>query len=98
MQSHTRLGVVQFCTYKVSHHHRFSQLRKTIASELHDVSSEIDILHWTACSALESIGRSGLGHSFDALEGGKDTALAKALKDLVWVFPITAHQSNFTHG
>ncbi|KAH0580687.1 hypothetical protein H2248_002174 [Termitomyces sp. 'cryptogamus'] len=44
------------------------KLEKTIGSKLADGPQEIDILHWMSRAALEMIGQSGLGCSFDSLE------------------------------
>ncbi|KAG6915250.1 hypothetical protein DXG01_012524 [Tephrocybe rancida] len=48
----------------------FDQLEATIRSKLTNGAQEIDILHWMGRAALEMIGQSGLGYSFDSLKEG----------------------------
>ncbi|TRM69698.1 cytochrome P450 [Schizophyllum amplum] len=42
-------------------------LRHTLEGQVQDDPQEIDMLHWMGRTALELIGRSGLGYSFDSL-------------------------------
>ncbi|KAF5360940.1 hypothetical protein D9756_005071 [Leucocoprinus leucothites] len=49
--------------YEVTH-----RLRQALLSQVKDGPKEIDILHWMARTALELIGQSGMGYSFDSLE------------------------------
>ncbi|KAF9238635.1 cytochrome P450 [Melanogaster broomeanus] len=44
-------------------------LRDTIAAQVKDGPRDIDMLEWFTRTALELIGQSGLGHSFDSLKG-----------------------------
>ncbi|KAG6887811.1 hypothetical protein C0995_012548 [Termitomyces sp. Mi166 len=46
------------------------KLETVIKSKLSHGVQEIDILHWMSRAALEMIGQSGLGYSFDSLEEG----------------------------
>lgn len=49
--------------YAVAH-----KLQNTLQKKLQNGPEEIDIIHWTTRLALELIGQSGLGYSFDDLE------------------------------
>ncbi|KAG6842752.1 hypothetical protein H0H93_003593, partial [Arthromyces matolae] len=49
------------------------------------MSSQIDILHWMSRAALEMIGQSGFGYSFDSLEeDAKPHPFSLALKAFGW--------------
>lgn len=61
------------------------KLRDAIASKVEDSSQEVDIFHWTSRSALEIIGRAGLGHSFDKFDDGPPDEYSVATKNLVSV-------------
>ncbi|KAG6915249.1 hypothetical protein DXG01_012523 [Tephrocybe rancida] len=57
------------------------KLEATIRSKLTKGAQEIDILHWMGRAALEMIGQSGLGYSFDSLEeGAKPHPFSEATK------------------
>ncbi|KAF7970683.1 hypothetical protein HWV62_23282 [Athelia sp. TMB] len=57
------------------------KLRDTIAAKVSKGPQEIDMLHWMARTALELIGQSGLGYSFDDLgENTQPNAYADAAK------------------
>ncbi|GLB42388.1 putative cytochrome P450 family protein [Lyophyllum shimeji] len=57
---------------------------------------EIDILHWMSRAALEMIGQSGLGYSFDSLvEGAEPHPYSKAAKELVPVSSAMAFEMHF---
>ncbi|KAG6836345.1 hypothetical protein H0H93_008955 [Arthromyces matolae] len=45
-----------------------NKLVKTMRNKLRNGPQEIDILHWMGRAALEMIGQSGFGYSFDSLE------------------------------
>ncbi|KAF5351555.1 hypothetical protein D9758_007246 [Tetrapyrgos nigripes] len=65
--------------YEIAH-----QLESTLKAKLQSGPQEIDMLNWLSRSALEFIGRSGLGHSFDPLT--EDTPAQKytsSFKELV---------------
>ncbi|KAG2003385.1 cytochrome p450 [Coprinopsis cinerea AmutBmut pab1-1] len=49
-------------------HHVSQKLREGIKQQLAEGKDEIDILSWSTRTALELIGQSGLGYSFDTLE------------------------------
>ncbi|KAG5637793.1 hypothetical protein H0H81_003185 [Sphagnurus paluster] len=54
-----------------------------IAKDLSDGPREIDILQWMTRAALEMIGQSGLGYSFDSLEDEESENLyTKSIKEL----------------
>lgn len=44
-----------------------NKLRTTLVKKLRNGPQEIDILMWMSRTALELIGQSGMGYSFDAL-------------------------------
>ena len=46
-------------------------------------SDEVDILAWMGRTALELIGKGGLGHSFDPLVESKPDAYANAMKQFM---------------
>jgi len=45
-----------------------------------DGSKEVDVLHWMSRTALELIGQSGMGYSFDSLADNEDMACSRYLK------------------
>jgi len=45
-----------------------------------DGSKEVDVLHWMSRTALELIGQSGMGYSFDSLADNEDMACSRCLK------------------
>lgn len=60
------------------------QLCEGIRNELGGKLGEVDILEWTARSALEAIGHVGCGYSFDSLIVPKQRhPVVDALKDVV---------------
>ena len=66
------------------------QLRATLEEQTEKGAKEIDMLHWTSRTALELIGRTGLGYSFDTLKADAVVhPYAATLKELVYV-PCTA--------
>lgn len=48
------------------------QLKNVLLKKVQQGPKEIDILHWTTRTALELIGQSGMGYSFDTLEDDND--------------------------
>ncbi|KAL1670105.1 cytochrome P450 [Schizophyllum commune] len=59
-------------------------LRSTLEKSTDKGAKEIDMLHWTSRTALELIGRTGLGYSFDTLESDAVVhPYATTLKELV---------------
>ncbi|KAG6883878.1 hypothetical protein C0993_003161 [Termitomyces sp. T159_Od127] len=52
------------------YHKEFDQVEHAIKSKLAQGPQEIDVLHWMSRAALEMIGQSGLGYSFDPLVEG----------------------------
>ncbi|KAG6844218.1 hypothetical protein H0H87_008764 [Tephrocybe sp. NHM501043] len=60
------------------------KLKKTIKLKLANGVQEIDILHWMSRAALEMIGQSGLGYSFDSLvEGAMPHPFSEAAKAFI---------------
>ncbi|KAG6873943.1 hypothetical protein C0995_008982 [Termitomyces sp. Mi166 len=58
------------------------KLESAITAKLNTGSREIDILHWTSRAALEIIGQSALGYSFDSLvEGAEPHPFGAAAKE-----------------
>lgn len=55
------------CTPKVLSDLGSLKLRTTLKTKLKDGSQEVDILRWMSRTALELIGQSGMGYSFDKL-------------------------------
>ncbi|KXN82787.1 Cytochrome P450 3A6 [Leucoagaricus sp. SymC.cos] len=47
-------------------------LRTVLVKKVQEGTQEIDILHWMTRTALELIGQSGMGYSFDSLEDDND--------------------------
>ncbi|KAF9238637.1 cytochrome P450 [Melanogaster broomeanus] len=58
-------------------------LRDTIAAQVKDGPQDINMLEWFTRIALELVGQSGLGHSFDSLKGAITNPYIKALKSVV---------------
>ncbi|KAF9230507.1 cytochrome P450 [Melanogaster broomeanus] len=58
-------------------------LRDTIAAQVKDGPRDINMLEWFTRTALELVGQSGLGHSFDSLKGAAANPYSKALKNLL---------------
>ena len=54
-------------------------------AKVHFGPTEIDMLQWTSCGALEVMGQAGLGYSFDSFEENSINEFARALKDLLYV-------------
>ncbi|KAG5634929.1 hypothetical protein H0H81_000305 [Sphagnurus paluster] len=55
-----------------------------IARRLVDGPREINVLQWMTRAALEMIGQSGLGHSFDSLEDeGSENNYTKSVKEIL---------------
>lgn len=48
------------------------QLKRVLVKKVETGPQEIDILHWMTRTALELIGQSGMGYSFDSLEDDND--------------------------
>lgn len=55
------------CTRKMSSDLRLLKLRTTLKTKMKDGSQEVDVLRWMSRTALELIGQSGMGYSFDDL-------------------------------
>lgn len=65
-------------------HEVAKQLETAIKLSIANGTQEIVILQWMTRAALEMIGRSGLGYSFEPLaEGAEPHPYSKAVKDLV---------------
>ncbi|KAG6806062.1 hypothetical protein H0H93_003606, partial [Arthromyces matolae] len=62
-----------------------NKLVKAMRIKLKNGPREIDILHWMSRAALEMIGQSGFGYSFDSLEeDAKPHPFSLALKAFGW--------------
>ncbi|KAL9711339.1 hypothetical protein Ac2012v2_005883 [Leucoagaricus gongylophorus] len=61
--------------YEVTH-----RLRQALWNQVKDGPKEIDVLHWMSRTALELIGQSGMGYSFDSLTDDQGTAYSGSLK------------------
>ncbi|PPQ71481.1 hypothetical protein CVT24_011975 [Panaeolus cyanescens] len=61
------------------------KLESSIAKQIQDGPKEIDMLSWMGRTALELIGQSGFGHSFDDLAGEDydESSYSVALKEIV---------------
>ncbi|KIM86621.1 hypothetical protein PILCRDRAFT_815850 [Piloderma croceum F 1598] len=59
------------------------KVRDAIALRVKDRPQKVDVLHWTTRTALEFIGQSGLGYSFDEFDDGPANEYSLALKNLV---------------
>ncbi|RXW18985.1 hypothetical protein EST38_g6860 [Candolleomyces aberdarensis] len=65
--------------YEVAH-----KLRKTLTEQVSQGEKEIDMLSWMGRTALELIGQSGYGYSFDSLEeGAPEHPFAAGIKNLL---------------
>ncbi|KAF9565205.1 cytochrome P450 [Agrocybe pediades] len=66
------------------------KLRNSLARKVNDGPQEVDVLHWMGRTALELIGQSGLGVSFDSLEEDsnphKFAVAAKSLMPAIFKF------------
>ncbi|KIJ63847.1 hypothetical protein HYDPIDRAFT_29197 [Hydnomerulius pinastri MD-312] len=59
-----------------------TNLRDSIAERVKRGPQEVNMLEWLTRTALELVGRSGLGTSFDNLKGDATNPYTKAIKDL----------------
>ncbi|KAG5650152.1 hypothetical protein H0H81_000518 [Sphagnurus paluster] len=61
-----------------------NKIHTSIGKQVADGPQEIDILRWMTRAALEMIGQSGLGYSFDSLEDNQsESAYTKFVKELL---------------
>ncbi|KAG1738503.1 hypothetical protein EDB19DRAFT_894368 [Suillus lakei] len=58
-------------------------LQHDIAAQVEHRPCDIDMLEWLNCTALELVGQSGLGYSFDYLKEGYVNPYSIAIKNLV---------------
>lgn len=57
-------------------------MRDGIKNHIKNAPKDVDIMHWSHRTALELVGRGGLGHSFDSLkEDIPYSSYTKAMKD-----------------
>lgn len=64
------------------------QLREVIFNQVNVSPKEIDILQWMSRTALELIGQSGMGYSFDSLdssEAADQHPYSRSVNRLGWV-------------
>ncbi|XP_006462835.1 hypothetical protein AGABI2DRAFT_144299 [Agaricus bisporus var. bisporus H97] len=76
-----------------------NRLRVALKKKLDNGPKEIDVFHWTSRTALELIGQSGMGFSFDSLVDDNDYHPTLAIGPLVfyatqYIFPL-AKKFNF---
>ncbi|KAH7928041.1 cytochrome P450 [Leucogyrophana mollusca] len=58
-------------------------LRDAIAAKVKDGAQEINMLEWFSRTALELVGQSGLGYSFDGLKEDSENQYSRAVKNLL---------------
>ncbi|KAI0338107.1 cytochrome P450 [Trametopsis cervina] len=63
-----------------------NRLCDAIKADLEGAAKEVDMLRWSNRSALEAIGQSGLGYSFDPLTEERPDEYADALKKMIPAF------------
>ncbi|KZP14943.1 cytochrome P450 [Athelia psychrophila] len=63
-------------------HHVSHKLREAILSRVTTGPQEIDMLHWLGRTALEFVGQSGLGYSFDHLDDRPPHPYSLSIKNL----------------
>ena len=62
------------------------KLRSTLEKQTEDGPAEVNMLHWMGRTALELVGRAGLGYSFDTLMPNDPAhPYAVSIKELVYV-------------
>ncbi len=62
------------------------QLKTVLVKKVQQGPQEIDILRWMTRTALELIGQSGMGYSFDTLEDDNDNhPYSRSVKRFMWV-------------
>ncbi|KZP14950.1 cytochrome P450 [Athelia psychrophila] len=64
-------------------HHVSDKLREAILSRVTSGPREIDMLHWFGRTALELVGQSGLGYSFDNLDDRPPHPYSLSVKNLL---------------
>jgi hypothetical protein len=70
----------------ISLSHFLPKLRGTLKKKVKDGKQEVDILRWMSRTALELIGQSGMGYSFDKLVDDQDDhPYSKSVKKLAYV-------------
>lgn len=64
-----------------------SQLSSVMGKEIHEDRSpqELDMSDWMSRVALESVGRTVLGYSFDPLDSPHNNPYTSAVKELMYV-------------
>ncbi len=61
------------------------QLRLAIESRVRSGPQKLDMVSWMGRAALEIIGQSGLGHSFDPLVADVEDEYTEAIKSFMYV-------------
>ena len=70
------------------------QLRTALESRVEEGPKDLDILAWMGRTALELVGRGGLGHSFDPLVAESRDVFTESVKSFMFVSSIhSAHRS-----
>lgn len=68
----------------------YQQLRTTLEDLTKNGPQEVDMLHWMGRTAMELIGRSGLGFSFDSLAiDDPGHPAAACFKEILYVLPFS---------
>ncbi|KAI0086779.1 cytochrome P450 [Irpex rosettiformis] len=83
--SATQMRRIIHMLYETAH-----TLQKAIQGDITGKSEDVDVLNWLNRSALDSIGRGGLGYSFDALHCEESNGFANAIKMFVPAFTDSA--------
>ena len=65
-----------------------TQLRAALKFRVEDGPKDLDIHNWMGRTALELVGRGGLGYSFDPLVAESKDAFAESVKSFVYVSPL----------
>lgn len=67
--------------------HAVLQLRDVFAEEIRTGRGVVDVFNWLSLTALEYIGRGGLGYSFDALDTRKTNEYNEHIKNAMYAIP-----------
>ncbi|KAH7907756.1 cytochrome P450 [Hygrophoropsis aurantiaca] len=74
-----------------------NMLQDTIVDKLKNGPQEIEMLEWFTRTALELVGQSGLGYSFDSLKEGSANPYSAAVKMLIPTLAKTTITRQFVH-
>ncbi len=68
-----------------------TQLRTALESRVTDGPKDLDVLAWMGRTALELVGRGGLGHSFDPLVAESRDVFTESVKSFVCVLNVNLY-------